>query len=504
MKPVAVGAVAVEQVVTTGTRLISAVWCLLVVAGSAVAAEPRAALVVLAQGPSENVPIDRSARDEQSLVNRLNAVMVRNATKNRYGRSTFLVDDGADKDALFRSISRLANDGFAVDLMVLGGDSADSINLRSGAIGAQDIAVNLLQLRGLKTGGIRFVFTSSGSRLAPVWREAGAVTVLSYAGDMPPFFFPRFIKQWGAGRSVTQSAAEAGAFSSRLAESFSRFVPEATLAAHAGVLTSAPAFDGQDLNIAGDVQARALALNSVLWPEHAPKRANYRHTALAEGVIKIIARLLTPELELMPVHIAALPTLVDQFGDAAFSTAQGVFPGRNVNEMVLPGTDVRIILARFIPDLDSYMQELVNRLDSLQITRGDGKMLVDAWLAGDGIRFSLRDAKGSKTGQPYAVDLSRHLHFEISMKRDSITLGKIRGFTVQVKLPVVPDGVTPRKLRLDTSTETLTISAGAVKGLVEVVGKADVRAKKLTGVDWLATILKNAPLLLGLLLFGAT
>ncbi len=479
------------------SRLVGLIVCALWLASSAVAAQPPKALVVLAASQSENA-------DERSLVDHLNATMIRNATRSRYATATFLVDEVAQKSVLFYTIARLATLGFVVDVMVLGGDGADTINLRSGAITPQELEAGLKPLRTVRPGSLRFVYTSSGSRLAPIWREAGAAAVLSYSGDVPPFFFPRFIKHWGEGYSVTSAAEKATDFSSSQVGAFSRYVTEATLGAHRGVLASAPVFDGEDLTVSGSAVSQARVLNSVQWPVAALRRASFAHTPLEEGLLRVVARLLTADLELKPELIPDLRTLVEHLGPPAFSAMQGVFPGRGENEILLPGSDVRVILARFVPELDKYMQELVDRLDSIAVTRGKGKMLVDVWLLSDSVRFSLRDVKKSKSGQPYAVDLTRHLHLEISMKRDSVTLDKIRGLTIQIKLPVVPDGVTPRKVRLDTSNETLTISAGAIKGLIEVVARADVRARKLNGVDWLATILKNAPLLLGLLFFGAT
>ena len=467
-------------------------------AGVALAAEPPVALVALLQNRGDNA-------DERGLIDQLNATMIRNATERRYATSTFLMAGTGgvvQKAMLYRTILEMARAGYAVDVMVLGGNRAESISLMTGDITATDLVEALKPLRALRAGGLRFVYTTSGQRLAPIWRAAGAAAVLTYAGAVPPFFFPRFIKLWGEGNSVTRAAAKACAFSSALALSFSRFVDESTLAAHNGLLSPAPAFEGEDLNVAGVRENRAWELSPVQWPERATERAIFRHTALEEGLLKIFARLLFNDLEMKPELIPNMPALLDYFGNPVFTTVQGVFPGRDENEIMLPGSDVRVILAKFIPEIDNYMQELVDRLDSLQITRAKGRMLVDVWLTSTS-RFALRSVKKAKTGQPYSVDLGRHLHFEISMARESITLGKVRGLTVQIKLPVVPDGVTVRKVRLDTSTEQITITAGAIHDLIGVVGKANVRARKFSGVDWLATIFKNAPLLLGFLFFGA-
>ncbi|MBI3541658.1 MAG: hypothetical protein HY075_00065 [Deltaproteobacteria bacterium] len=387
---------------------------------------------------------------------------------------------------------------------MVAGNSYDELTLDGGSIAASELESRLLPLRALSKGGLRAVYTSSGAGLVASWRAVGARAVLSHAGDssLPPFFFPAFIKRWGEGDSLTRAAAKAGAFSRGLTASFASYVSESTLLANNGLLAAAPVFEGQDVDVRGRSEPRPWQLAPVEWPERPARPERFAHTSLEEGLLRVGARMLTNELELKPELIPNLVTLADRFGGPVFTTLQSLFEGRDENELYLPGADVKVILGKIIPDLDQYMQEIVDRLETILITRKDGKMLVDVWLTPeDGVTFKLRDEKTAKTGQPYAVSLARHTHFEVSMQRDSATLDRIQGFTAMVKLPIVPDGVTPKKVVLDTSREKLTISASAIKGLVNVVGTADVRARKFTGVDWLATMMKNAPLLLGVLLF---
>ncbi|MEW6056311.1 MAG: hypothetical protein AB1540_06825 [Bdellovibrionota bacterium] len=171
-------------------------------------------------------------------------------------------------------------------------------------------------------------------------------------------------------------------------------------------------------------------------------------------------------------------------------------PGDETPSM-LPGKEVRVLLSKVIPDIDRYLAILVEHVEDLKITPVKGRTRVELFLFPQSFTIELQPESEAKEGQIYEVRLKQKTSFELSMHRDSLIIDRIQGFTAHLNLPVVPDGVSLRKLRLDTSTEMLTIWASAVGGTVRVVAKADVRMRRFEGVDWVHTLLRNFPLFMG-------
>jgi hypothetical protein len=185
--------------------------------------------------------------------------------------------------------------------------------------------------------------------------------------------------------------------------------------------------------------------------------------------------------------------------DSAFSELEQAYPGAD-GGITMTGADVRVILERVVPDLEKYMQDIVNHIDSLDVKRGAGRMLVNVAFETP-FALKIADRDKAKRGQIHAVKISRKAHFEISMRRQIIRIDRIKGVSIKIKLPVVPEGVWPRTLVLDADTEDLRISAHALAGSLRVVAKANVRERKFTGVDWASTIARNWALILGALIF---
>lgn len=471
-----------------------------VLSGTSMAAELKPALVVLAQDqtPSE---------DERSVIDRLTTILVRNATHGRYGSTVFLTDDLANEFTLMRTISQLVRSGRTVDVFVFAAGDGDRIHLTEGDLTANRLVSTLKPIRGLSKGGLRFVYFTGGKAMAEAWQEIGAKAVLAQPSlgetvGVAPFFLPQFVTKWAEGMSVTQAAKHATEFSSRVMGVFSTFIDERIMAENEGVISPAPVFLGTDVNIYGR-QTRALKLSAVTWPEELPARETFAHTGLRSGLLESLGRLFTNRYQVNAELVPGISELISSLGEPAWQTLYTIFPGRNRNELTVPGGDVRVILSRVIPGIDKYMGMLIDNLETMVVTRRDGKLSTDVWFVpAGGLSFDIREEKGSKTGQPYAVKLKQHVHLDISARRDSITIDGIRGITTYIKLPIVPDGVAPSKLYLDTSTETLTISAKAISGTVSVIAKADVRSREFKGVDWFATMFKNLPLILSLLFFG--
>lgn len=455
------------------------------------------ALVVLIQDQTKNL-------DERSVMERLLSTMVRNATSGRYAATSYLTDSLANKFTLARTVSQAARAGHDVDVLILASGDEDRIFLRSGDLDVRELIDSLKGLKELKQGGLRFVYTSGGRSLISAWRELGAQTVLAHPQDsMSGLFFPRFIKRWGQGATVSEAAASAIESSTSLVKAFSSYVDQSVIEQNDGLIAPAPELEGLDINIDGKSRSYPLPLRAIAWPEPTERRNSFVHTALSTGVLKSLARLVTNRFTVDAKLVPGIAELVSQIGEPAWQMVYDVFPGRGPNELILPGTDVRIILSRVIPGIDKYLQTLIDQLETMVITRRNGRLVLDVWLtAAKGVRFDFLKERDAKTGQPYAVKVRQHVHLEVFSRRDSVTIDSVKGVVVMVKLPIAPDGIAPTKFFLDTASETLTVSANALSGIIKVVGTADIRARKFTGIDWIATIIKNGPLIFGVLLFS--
>lgn len=466
--------------------------------GAAFAGFPKPSLVILAQSRGPNA-------DENGVLARLISTITKRSNLKSYASIETLIDDGATGDEFFQVIKQLILTGRDIDVMVVAPIHGDTIDLADSPVRSEKILETLSPLKKVGDHGLRFVFLSGGNeKLLSAWRGAGAQSVvgMSGEGELAPFFYSEFLKNWSSGYSVSQSVALASAFSTQVARTLSRFVDEYGLRDAKTTFSPEPIFDGADINVNGEKNFESSKLNPVEWPNSVSRdRPVYNHTNLEKGLLEVLSRLVSPRVELKPEFMAGLPTLVGELGPLTFSAIQEFFPGNDAGQLSVPGADVRDILAKVIPDFDRYLQELVEDIDKIVLTQKKGRLVADLWLIPSEATFELIEKKKAKTGELYSVSLARNVHVEMLMRKDSITLEKISGITARVKLPVVPHGIYPLKVRLDTQDETLTIHAGVIGGLFEVIGKADVRTRKFSGVDWIGTILKNAPLLFKLIFF---
>jgi len=190
--------------------------------------------------------------------------------------------------------------------------------------------------------------------------------------------------------------------------------------------------------------------------------------------------------------------------DALWQRVKDVFGAGELEGegLAVPGADVRVILSRIIPGLDQYMQLVVDNLDLLEIKRGQGKIVVDAKLITTKLDFALREKKATRNGQVYKVRFYKHLHFEISMKKENVYLEKIEGLRVSVKLPIIPDGVFPRGLFVNNAAKTMTLHAEAIGKLVDVIATADLKGGNFKGIEWLKSLAMNLPRILKAFLFN--
>ncbi|MGE4233344.1 MAG: hypothetical protein AB7F43_08450 [Bacteriovoracia bacterium] len=182
------------------------------------------------------------------------------------------------------------------------------------------------------------------------------------------------------------------------------------------------------------------------------------------------------------------------------------------------GDDAKDVLLKQYPELNRYLQKIIDHIESLKITRAPTKkfkrkqnsgnsqtpaegMTIDVWLDQPTLPIDFKSASEVSYLQPYAVDLDQHLRIQIVMHGDKIYLEKIEGIRILVKIPIIPDSFYPKKLMLDLTHEVLYMSAGILGDWITIVAKADVKGQKFDGVDWGATLFKNWPVMLGLLVF---
>jgi hypothetical protein len=187
--------------------------------------------------------------------------------------------------------------------------------------------------------------------------------------------------------------------------------------------------------------------------------------------------------------------------DELWARTLELFPGHEGQDaIVMPGGELKVILSKVVPDIDRYLDDLIESVDTIAITHDAGRINVDLWLDPKEFNFKIREKKKAEYGQVYGAKLNHHLHFDISASRDSISIHKIDGLVIYTKLPLLPDSVYPKGVKLDTATEMIILTAKALG--ITVIGKADARDHKFLGMDWLETLMINWSLFLSLFSFG--
>ncbi len=155
--------------------------------------------------------------------------------------------------------------------------------------------------------------------------------------------------------------------------------------------------------------------------------------------------------------------------------------------------DLKILLQKFIPNIDEYFPEFINHMDEIRVDREDAKVKVKVLFSVDSLEFRVKEESKSKNGEFYAVSFEKETGLEFYVNEDSIWIDNIQGIVGKVKIPVLPNAVRVKKLRLETSNETLFVYATFVGGAVNVVLKIDIRNRKVIGIDFPKTIKNYLP-----------
>lgn len=167
--------------------------------------------------------------------------------------------------------------------------------------------------------------------------------------------------------------------------------------------------------------------------------------------------------------------------------------GPGTENPAIPGWEFRTVLARLIPNVDFFIEELVDHVDNVTVSHDKGKMVVDIRLAAPVVTARLDDKDSQKVAakQIYGVRFMRDIHFEISAVESNISIAKIKGVAVLVNLPFFPDAIYPKRVRFETSTQMLKIWVRVAGGTASVDAKFDLGMKKYVGVDWISSILHS-------------
>ncbi len=86
---------------------------------------------------------------------------------------------------------------------------------------------------------------------------------------------------------------------------------------------------------------------------------------------------------------------------------------------------------------------------------------------------------------------AKNFSFHLAVRRDTLRITDIEGIVLMVRIPVLPDGIYPTELFLDSSRENIDISALAVNGHLALEGSVNVRSRQFNGINWKKTLKKN-------------
>ncbi len=177
--------------------------------------------------------------------------------------------------------------------------------------------------------------------------------------------------------------------------------------------------------------------------------------------------------------------------EKAWQSLQKTFEVQSYDNIQLFGAEVRGVLNKSLPDLNEYLQILIDFLDDLKIEKKEKMLTFRARLSVPRLTVTLLDPEKAKKGQLYIMDFQRELKFDVELRQDSVVFKNFSGMDFFVNLPYMTDRIVPSQIHVSAVTRKLVAAAWVFGEMYLAVARVDLRAKKYEGVDWWATIALN-------------
>jgi hypothetical protein len=144
-------------------------------------------------------------------------------------------------------------------------------------------------------------------------------------------------------------------------------------------------------------------------------------------------------------------------------------------------------------DIERFIEILVLNAEDVTIDGNNGEMRVNMVFSSQHLQFQFQEREAMRFGQIYAMNLDRSVSFRIFYRQGSLYASDLAGFAVLVKLPLIPDDVFLRQLVFEIERQMASLYATAVYNMVSLVARANVRLRRVEGIDWFLPFLGAIP-----------
>ncbi len=440
--------------------------------------------------------IDDPNSTYRAVIERLNHVSVVNNLSSRYARIDFLSDSEASPQSLFDRISSRGAFG-PVDVMVLAPGSGESLHLRSGELDAWNLS-SLPRFQNL-----RLVYMNAGSSDALVggWLRAGAQLVIAQATDpnVSGLFFPRFIRDLSQGRSAADSARDAHRWTVASFAKIQDFLRHDSRVA----ASEPPRIQGRDFDYDGLTRGRVaewLEDDQIQAPLNSPF---YSHPDFQRFSIQIMSSAI-PQAAIDPDRVPSPEQFVQQAGPTAWDEVASIFPpqpapapGESTGDdsVWVDGEAVKYFLEPLHAWTGDGFGSILDSLIGARLIRGPNDLKISLLFTHDLQIPLLAPGVARKLGAVYRLDVPRDTRATIRIKGDNLEIIGLdqRGHAakVQANIPVLPDDVNMRSIRVNLTTGKVRAEAGLFRNWLGVVAQAQFFTRRFEGIDLWTTIQRD-------------
>jgi hypothetical protein len=434
---------------------------------NAASASSGSSLVVVQYGSAAEPAARRMAE-------RMEAVVIANSLRKAYTAIDMIPGDSFDAAQVLSRIRRRGAAG-PVDVIVLRHEKKDLVSGRCEA--QESLGADALRDAGL-LAGVRMVYQVScdPEATAQAWKRAGARVAVSHSDEQADvgFFFPRFVRLWGEGKSAVEAARAAQGFAADSAQILAPIRKDGEarirLLERLGAVTTVVGTDvdrtSRERGLApGQVEAAPVQpLSHSIMDAQAAR--SFAHAPFESAAIELGAATL-PQIAVDSAKVASPGALVDRTGVLAWAALADSFPGMEGSggqELWFDGDVVRFI-AGSSAGTASFTGSVLNRLLGLRLKRDGSALRISAYFDTE-VDLPIHHFGPEKTGQLYEVKLPRAVRLTLTMKDDVLTVDGLKdGFNspwLGVRIPAFPDGVSLRHLQIHLPTSSLFAEAGVL------------------------------------------
>lgn len=427
---------------------------------------------------------------QRDVVEKLGTLAVTNNLGRIYDHIDVLSGADATREVLFAQI-RKRGAKRDVDVVILG----------SGAITEQDVraAGPFLRLR------LVFMMAAHSASMQGAWLDVGARTFMGHedVNRLSGFYFPRFLRRWSEGASARTAAADAYRFSEATGALLAPYTKE-------DEHQSEPVLAGVDLDRFGRTYPQQAQSVTATKPVGGISLETFQHSDFGHVGLSVLAAMI-PQATLEIDAIPSAQLLVDRVGGVAWDALHDSFPHplnrgdvdiipgldlptRDGEEIWIDGEALRYLLGSVAGTLGDKLAPVLEHIQGLRMTR-QGDALNAAVYFDRAFTLPLQDERKIGNWQPYAVTIPKTIRFAIRMLDGVLMLSGLdresNSIHLKLKMPFLPDTVWVRSASVNMDDGKLKVEAGVLRNVITIVARAEIVARKFSGVDIWESIKRN-------------